>query len=375
MNPNIQGAPTMNKNHTRLGWIVCVGLLTIACIYFVTQSLLLQESTLNQPIQKEQFAAPQQPSNLNATRMVLFPDQPLTTNENHVYCPVIKLLWPDFKEFVGTDLADDPIVDRIDSLPFSKADIKQDHYFSYVGPRDDQLLVDGMQEYGLDPNLLASDVDYENVAFAALKKHLPFDHKFERFEEPLKFATAGVTIDVVAFGVTSDWDQWKDALEQIKVLHYGSPDDFIIKLRNTYFDDLILAKVPQPKSITDGIQSIKTKIESANLSDKSSRAAPGEQVSIPVLEISLIEEFTNKITKATSRIRSARQLVMMNLNESGAELKASVFMGLDNGHYNLNVGQRTFIFDKPFMIMMQEYEQQNPYFAAWIANTDFMLPE
>ncbi len=44
----------------------------------------------------------------------------------------------------------------------------------------------------------------------------------------------------------------------------------------------------------------------------------------------------------------------------------------ENGHYEYTPGTRTFIFDKPFLIMLREALDKQPYLAAWIANTELM---
>ncbi len=44
----------------------------------------------------------------------------------------------------------------------------------------------------------------------------------------------------------------------------------------------------------------------------------------------------------------------------------------ENGHYEYTPGTRTFIFDKPFLIMLREAPDKHPYLAAWIANTEMM---
>ena len=50
----------------------------------------------------------------------------------------------------------------------------------------------------------------------------------------------------------------------------------------------------------------------------------------------------------------------------------AVIMG-DNGHIpSMPAGKRKFVFDRPFLIYLIERGADQPYFAAWIENTEFM---
>ena len=152
-----------------------------------------------------------------------------------------------------------------------------------------------------------------------------------------------------SFGVTSGWDRWGKALGQIQVLDYRSPDDFIIRIGNLPGESLVLAKMPKPASIAEGIRVMQAKISSTNVEGDAVGVVSGEQVVIPILEFSLMEDFTERLQHpaqpAGSRLLAATQLIQFRLDETGAVLFSEAAVIGENGHYEYKVGERTFIFD------------------------------
>ena len=131
--------------------------------------------------------------------------------------------------------------------------------------------------------------------------------------------------------------------------------------------------MPEPTSIAEGI----TQIASTNVEGDATGVVSGEQLVIPLLEFSLAEDFTGKLSHPSqpvgSRLDTATQQVQFRLDETGAVLFSEAAVIGENGHYEYKVGERTFIFDKPFLLLLlKQSSTSNPYFAAWVANGDFM---
>lgn len=356
------------NNNRRLASLVVIGVLAISAAWFVRSRMNETfPSTSSEPIEVDPFANPVAVADLSATKLVVLPTESIGNNENVVYCPIIALAWPEFKNIVPEFNAT-PFTGTLDEIQFSHKDISSDDVLIFAGRRDDEKLATELRTFGLTPNsnLIPIDSRHETTIFAALKKQLSFTSKFERFVEPLTFHKGD------AFGVTSDWETWAISLDQIEVLDYRTPDDFIIQIDNAHKESMVLAKIPKPRSLVEGMAHVQERIKKSKIEYEGKRAVAGEQVVIPVLEFSLIEDFTAQFQKASTRVQSARQLVQFHLNEKGAQVLASFTTALDNGHYDVAVGERTFIFDKPFMIVLRESNDRNPYFATWIANSDFM---
>ena len=91
----------------------------------------------------------------------------------------------------------------------------------------------------------------------------------------------------------------------------------------------------------------------------------------------MIENFTQQLQHPSQpvgqRVMDARQLIQFRLDERGAVLISESAVVGKKGHYEYKVGTRPFIFDKPFLLLLRHSVKTEPYFAAWIANSDFMV--
>jgi len=211
-----------------------------------------------------------------------------------------------------------------------------------------------------------------------LKKHLAFASEFDAFKLPLTFFDSNGGHMVRAFGVTSHWYEWRAALDQIRVIDYRSPDDFVIAIKNLGGEDLVLAKIPKPETLKSGWDEITGRIRNSRTPLASRSVIAEEEVVIPVLELSVSAQFAGDLNSEDqqpgSRVTSATQIVQFRLDERGAVVWSEAEVIGENGSYDYSPGTRKFIFDKPFLIMLRETPEQQPYFAAWIGNTDLMIP-
>lgn len=211
-----------------------------------------------------------------------------------------------------------------------------------------------------------------------LKKHLAFSAVFDSFTLPLSFHDSTGTHKVKSFGVTSHWQDWRFALAQVRVHDYSSPDNFIISISNLNYEDLILARIPQPKTLGEGVQDVSNRIRDSRLSPAAREVVAEEDLVIPTLELSVFADFKDQLNHpdqlSGTRIEQARQVLQFRLDERGAVIQSEAEVVGENGAYEYAPGTRTFIFDKPFLIMLREASTRPPYFAAWIGNTDLMVP-
>ncbi len=210
-----------------------------------------------------------------------------------------------------------------------------------------------------------------------LKKHLAFAAEFDAFKLPLTFLDSSGKHTVRAFGVTSHWYEWRAALDQIRVIDYRSPDDFVIAIKNLSGEDLVLAKIPKPETLQSGLDEVTGRIRNSRIPLASRSVIAEEEVVIPVLELSVSAQFAAVLNSEDqqpgTRVESAKQIVQFRLDERGAVVWSEAEVIGENGSYDYSPGTRKFIFDKPFLIMLRETPEQQPYFAAWIGNTDLMI--
>ncbi len=324
------------------------------------------------------FAKPVASSTLPATRMLPSADEPLHRGENMIYCPTFALAWQRYCELMP-QTEPTKFAQRLKDIRFRPSDIHTDdiQVFAGRGVTNDIEVYREAAGFGADDMHIA-DTDMLPVAYCALKKELPFIAEFEPFENPLLFDSGDGPVSVRSFGVTSNWNEWGKALGQVQVLKYGSPDDFVIRIGNLAGEDLILAKIPQPTTLEDGLRRLQATIKDSGIRADARAVVSGEQLVVPVLEMSLLEDFTGQLNHPSQpeglRVLSARQKIQFRLNESGAKLLSEAAVIGEYGHYEYKVGERTFIFDKPFLVVLRESGDKQPYFAAWIANSDLMLP-
>jgi hypothetical protein len=69
-------------------------------------------------------------------------------------------------------------------------------------------------------------------------------------------------------------------------------------------------------------------------------------------------------------VADAVQFIKFLLNEEGARLRSEMAMTMRCMAF-VQEEPRRFIFDKPFLVYLKQGGKQ-PYFAAWIANTELM---
>lgn len=208
--------------------------------------------------------------------------------------------------------------------------------------------------------------------------HLAFSAVFDSFHLPLTFHDRSGQHNVKSFGVTSHWADWRLALAQVRVHDYRSPEDFVISIANLSNEDLILAKIPQPATLDEGIRSVSDRIRNSRMSPVAREVVAEEDLVIPTLELSVFADFRKELEHPDAalgtRLLVAKQELQFRLDERGAVVHSEAELVGENGSYEYKPGTRTFIFDKPFLIMLREAPEKQPYFAGWIGNTDLMIP-
>ena len=151
----------------------------------------------------------------------------------------------------------------------------------------------------------------------------------------------------------------------------------MIAIENLSGEDLVLAKIPKPETLNGVLDDITQRIRNSRLPLAARSVVAEEEVVISVLELSVSADFSDDLNAADqpsgSRVESATQIVQFRLDERGAVVWSEAAVIGENGSYDYTPGTRKFIFDKPFLIMLREAPEKQPYFAAWIGNTDLMI--
>lgn len=241
------------------------------------------------------------------------------------------------------------------------------------------------------------------LAYAFLQKSLPFDAEFEVFDERLQFSDG---VAVKTFGLKKN----PKPVDQVEILSYMGPDDFIIRLRGStrvdedldygmivnyprITDDIILAKVePRPtlrqtidavfaRTTTDAQRQARWELSQQGFSrtwrSPQINLDAHEILEIPKIDISLPHHYEELMGKRWHNpgfeayfIEQAVQTIKFRLDEKGAKLRSEAGIV---GTIGIGDNPRTFIFDKPFLICLREKEATYPYLAVWIENSELLV--
>ena len=110
-----------------------------------------------------------------------------------------------------------------------------------------------------------------------------------------------------------------------------------------------------------------------------------EPLVIPRLSANIDREFSELLGRHLGNpgwtgfyMAAARQIVKFQLDESGAVLEseadAAFVSEFGDDEPKKKPKPRRFIFDKPFLVILQQRNATQPYFAAWIANEELLSP-
>jgi hypothetical protein len=226
------------------------------------------------------------------------------------------------------------------------------------------------------------------VIYGYLLKILPFAVHFERLDDPLQFHSAGATTPVTAFGVSEEPGAGFDETElrkQVSILDYKGPDDFVLQLDTLDRRDVIvLAKVPPAATLAETIAAVRGRIDNSMLPVPQRMFEPKETLAVPVVNLNVDRRYDEIIDRPfvnaaaqDLQVSRAAQVIRFHLDERGAHLESEVEIMGENGHSEPPPPPepRKFIFDRPFLLLLQERGATEPYFAAWIANVELMEPQ
>jgi hypothetical protein len=74
-------------------------------------------------------------------------------------------------------------------------------------------------------------------------------------------------------------------------------------------------------------------------------------------------------------IVSAAQNVRFQMDERGVKLKSESHISLGCSAEHKPPRNRTMVFDKPFLLMLQRENAKTPYFALWVDNAELLVHE
>jgi len=334
-------------------------------------------------------ASEPRPAITKAERTAISPhlEAQIDSTKNMLYCASFQIAWDKMcKQVIKEDirLQGNPLTaQQLNRQSLSNSDISSGSYVAEAGAYSKELverinreLQEKFGDQGGDikmPQTAAGDRSI--IAYAYLYKNLEFPTKFEKLTAPVSFQANGSSTPVVAFGIESfSHVDHKDLSDQIAIFDYHSDNDFILSLTSKSGDEIILAKVMPGQTLLNTYQTVAKRI----VAEKRTNIWDNEKLKIPKLDFELSTNFPELEGKRLLNrdwnewmIASAIQHTRFKLDEKGAMLRSIGFLIAKKEE--VPMGDRRFIFDKPFLICLKQKSGSYPYFALWVNNPDLMI--
>jgi hypothetical protein len=198
------------------------------------------------------------------------------------------------------------------------------------------------------------------AAYAYLLKALPFRWAFARLDYALEFAGQKVE----AFGIhqylPGDQPDEDRMAEQVLIYSFRTNDDFIIELETeSEGDRLLLAKVLPEETLGQTVDAVRERMAGW----RPTRMEEMEDLVIPVVDFDLTRDYDELLSAG---LVLAQQRTRFRLDETGAVLESE-------GVGVMGFTPRNFVFDRPFLILLERDGAGAPYSALWVGNAELLV--
>ncbi len=325
---------------------------------------------------------------LKETEVLPYTQGALQPDKNYVYCATFQIAWDQMRELVGGKLeieGDPPLAVALGRGHFEKRGLSPASYLAAAGRVQDGV-IDRIRREMSDrfPHARTTLPDFPAgtalVAYAYLVKTLAFRETFDRLPKPLEFHNGRRSVKIASFGFRRDsapQHQHESALEQqVKILSYHSVDDFVLELKTkSQQDELILAKIPPGTTLAATIAAVRERIEKRPAEPADTEwDCRQEPLAIPLLGFNVRREYAELTGKGIKSqdltIDIALQDIFFRLDETGARLESQANLSAKSTTRTSLPTQRAFVFDRPFLLMMQEVGAAEPYFVVWVGDPE-----
>jgi hypothetical protein len=311
---------------------------------------------------------------------------PHAEGANLVWCVTLQLAWDemadDLQDPAPTLIGGPAYVAQLNAGRGARGLVKEDWYVALAGS-----LKDGIVEKiharmakrfpGVSVPLGEIDPRADSIAFAYLRRILPFRTPFERYSEEFKFKGRSVS----AFGVRPHGPR-QAAADQVTVHGYSTPQDFTIELATTSEDDrMLIARLPRKGDLFQTVQAALARVASGRPESMHSQ----DELRIPCFNLDIRKRFKELEEKKFKRsgglgdtLFTALQVNQFRLDEAGVKLVSYSKLEYSkiNGDYEPPPppAPKKLICDGPFLFMLLKKGAPLPYFAMWVENPELLCP-
>lgn len=327
---------------------------------------------------------------LAATIVVPCIGQPLDQGKNVVWCSTFQLVWNEACRYAGGNIHLDNEPPAVATLNRKEADLAdldagscvlasglvQDNVVQKIREElqrkfHDTASPDLLNE--LEPSLPSDGW----LAYAYLFRKLTFEHPFQRLSEPLIFGDK----PVMAFGMKRDAPpKQKMAVEnQILVWDYKTKDDFIVELMpEDKSERILLAKITPCATLEKTIDTARARAADDGKTRYGMMFGSNDTLIVPVLNFDLRREYRELKGKKIitsgplqdSPVIAALQTIRFRLDERGVLLKSAAAMAAKCAASKDD--PRSYVFDAPFLILLERRSATQPYLAVWVDNPELL---
>lgn len=321
---------------------------------------------------------------------------PIEEGKSCVWCGTYQLSWNVLVDDVIQEpvrfVEPNPLAELLNRREFTGANLAPESYRIAAGRCRPEDVVKLKQQ--LDEAFPANTFDSKSLrggpddcyAFAFLKKSLPFEFPFDEIAASPAFQFAGQSSNVRYFGydpfAATDATA-KSNFAQVVVLDYRDDDDFVLRLLTKQRDSIVLAKVAPAKTLKETFDAVRQRIDATKkMPGFRAQMERNERLYVPELNFSTFRDFQELAGKRLANrgwnsMAGAFQVIRFQLDRKGAELESwGGEIVTPNGHDELQKPPkpRNFIFDKPFLVYLQESPDKEPYLVIWVGNDELLVP-
>jgi hypothetical protein len=331
---------------------------------------------------------PAQPLNQETTNITPHMDVPLEPGRNVLFCSTFQLAWNEMKNnIIREDIRlEKPLemVRRLNSGRATKADISEEDYLSMVGYGADNIadkINRALRTKFGDGAPVVDDIYNDDdiiLAYAFLWKELQFANAFEDCIDPIHFNAGGGRAPVEGFGIVHyAGERHSNLRDQVEIIEYEHPGDFIVGLASTNPDDeIILANVSPGRTLLDTYEQVNRRAERARRGTGASRLGDKDVLLIPKFDVAIDHRYASLLGLHLRNegfqqyfVAEARQDVRFRLDECGAAVKSEAILAIKKGPMDFKLLR----FDKPFLLYLKKKGAAYPYLAVWVENTELMV--
>jgi len=305
--------------------------------------------------EKREFPRAIKLGELKSTDFVFTDNQRIQPEKNQIYCPTLLFAWNHLKEETKSVLEKgNELAQNIDGSKNYLNSLKKEEY----------------------RNSISYENNYIKVK-SEFSKSLLFSEEFTRNNIDLIFSD---NKKVESFGCFHCKRKTK---RQIKVVHFESQKEFAIRILPKDETNEILLYCPSKtrNTLSDYYKDLRNKM-SKKKSDKDwwRYSFLDEDIfEAPIIEFNIEKNIRKlkgvqfKSLNEIIEIEDVRQRIALIFDEKGAEIEsaAEILAKATDAEMDKPIPKKL-IFDKPFLFVFKKKEFENPYFIAWISNSELM---